>query len=339
MRSLVSLFAVFVVAASAQSRYEIVNLDSFGGPASESVFARGINNHGQVTGSYWTPGQTELRLFSYSLGTGMTDVGPAPAGLMVAQGINDAGQLIANGLAGISRAYRYTPGVGYELLTGTGDSEAQGINNHGQVTGFTYINGNEHLFRYTDGVGLEDLGANLAGAAINDHGSITGTAPGGNVFVYHDATGVTLLGRGDGRAINNNGAIAGNTSLSPVGGSAFIYQNGTMQLLGNFGGSTEVWAMNNHNEIVGQATIEDQLAAFLWSEQNGIEDLNALIAPGSGWFLTGAFSVNDRGQIVGDGFFNGKYSAFLLNPIPEPSTWALLLLGTGTLLFFKHSRA
>ena len=339
MKRLVYIWFASVAVGNAQPRYEILNLESLGAPANDGVFARGVNNHGQVMGSYWTPGQTELRLFSYSFGTGMVDIGPSPARYMYGKGINDLGQLIGFGFAGpIANGYRYTPGVGYELLTGPGDdSEPQGINNHGQVTGWTFINGQERLFRYTDGVGLEDLGLEMAGLAINDRGDITGITH-GSVFLYQDGVGVTLLGQGEGRAINNIGVIAGNTSLSPVGGSAFIYKDGTMQLLGNFGGSTEAWAMNNQNEIIGQARIEDQLAAFLWSEQNGIEDLNALIAPGSGWFLTGAFSINDRGQIVGDGFYNGKYSAFLLQPIPEPSTWALLVLGASTLVLLRRRR-
>ena len=338
MRPLVSLFAVFVVAASAQSRYEIINLESFGSPASESVFARGINSHGQVTGSYWTPGFTELRLFKYSPAVGMVDLGLAPSRLMYATAINNAGQIAAYGLSGsTSHAYRNSSGVGYELLTPGADAEAYAINAHGQVTGWTTIDGNDHLFRYTDGIGLEDLGADAAGLAINDHGSITGIG-GGNAFLYQDGVGITVLGRGEGRAINNNGVIAGNTSLSPVGGSAFIYINGSMQLLGNLGGPTETWAMNNHNEIVGQARIEDQVRAFVWNEQEGMQDLNELITPGSGWVLHGAFGINDHGQIVGDGFYNGKPSAFLLTPIPEPSTWALLALGASTMLLLRRRR-
>lgn len=339
MRMLLPIIAsAFATAAAAQPRYEILSLESFGAPASESVFARGINNHGQVMGSYFTPDLTQSRLFSYSFGLGMIDLGPSPANYMYGKGINDSGQLIAFGLAGsIAHGYRHTPGVGYELLAG-GDTEPQGINNRGQVTGWTYVNGVEHFFRYTDGVGLELLGTSAAGLAINDLGSITGIT-GGSVFVYDDATGITLLGPGEGRAINNLGVIAGNTSLTPVGSAAFIYQNGSQQLLGNFGGRTEAWAMNNRNEVVGNGDLDGVARAFVWNEENGLQDLNGLINPTSGWFLTGAFGINDRGQIVGDGLYNGKLSAFILNPIPEPSTWALLLLGAGTLLFFKRRRS
>jgi hypothetical protein len=54
-------------------------------------------------------------------------------------------------------------------------------------------------------------------------------------------------------------------------------------------------------------------------------DLNNLIAPGSGWLLGAAYAINDRGQIVGVGTHNGQDRAFLLTPVPEPGTWAMLV--------------
>jgi probable HAF family extracellular repeat protein len=34
----------------------------------------------------------------------------------------------------------------------------------------------------------------------------------------------------------------------------------------------------------------------------------------SGWVLSFAVDINDRGQIVGGGFHNGAFHAFLLSP-------------------------
>jgi hypothetical protein len=51
------------------------------------------------------------------------------------------------------------------------------------------------------------------------------------------------------------------------------------------------------------------------------------------WDLEVAYDINNRGQITGWGFFNGATRAFLLNPIkpiPEPSTWAMMMLGFAT---------
>lgn len=66
--------------------------------------------------------------------------------------------------------------------------------------------------------------------------------------------------------------------------------------------------------------------AFLFSN-GAMTDLNSLIDPASGWGLTSAFDINDAGQIVGSGTMAGQDYAFLLTPIPEPETYAMLLAG------------
>ncbi|HEY8601716.1 MAG TPA: hypothetical protein VIL85_25035 [Thermomicrobiales bacterium] len=42
-------------------------------------------------------------------------------------------------------------------------------------------------------------------------------------------------------------------------------------------------------------------------------DLNALLAPGSGWDLDYASGINDRGRIIGCGRFLGRRRPFLLD--------------------------
>jgi probable HAF family extracellular repeat protein len=87
--------------------------------------------------------------------------------------------------------------------------------------------------------------------------------------------------------------------------------------------------------------------AFIWT--NGmLFDLNTLVEDAPGWTLTAAYGINESGQIVGSGLFNGRHSAFLLDPVlleisaasrnlsavsdvPEPST--VILLAGGLLAF------
>src|SRR3712207_9335136 len=62
--------------------------------------------------------------------------------------------------------------------------------------------------------------------------------------------------------------------------------------------------------------------SFLWADANGngagdageMRDLNTVLPVNSGWILTDATGINDRGQIVGHGLFNGQTRAFLLTP-------------------------
>jgi uncharacterized membrane protein len=56
--------------------------------------------------------------------------------------------------------------------------------------------------------------------------------------------------------------------------------------------------------------------AFLY-DGGKMVDLNTLIDPSSGWVLQRAAAINDAGQIVGSGFFNGEtyLEAFLLTPL------------------------
>lgn len=48
--------------------------------------------------------------------------------------------------------------------------------------------------------------------------------------------------------------------------------------------------------------------------------------------LLSAEGINDQGQIIGFGTFNGQTRAFLLNTIPEPATASLALLSMLTLM-------
>ena len=98
--------------------------------------------------------------------------------------------------------------------------------------------------------------------------------------------------------------------------------------LGTLVGSwSQACGVNNACQIVGAAwfpVVEEH--AFLW-ENSLLYDLTDLILPGSGWELKHAEAINDAGQIVGWGWNPDRHMrAFLLTPIPEPSTLSLLAL-------------
>ena len=74
--------------------------------------------------------------------------------------------------------------------------------------------------------------------------------------------------------------------------------------------------------IVGFSLIAGNSAQHAFLFQNGqLLDLNSLINL-SGTYLQEATAINDLGQIVANG---SDGQAYLLTPIPEPSTYAALL--------------
>jgi probable HAF family extracellular repeat protein len=110
---------------------------------------------------------------------------------------------------------------------------------------------------------------------------------------------------------------------------AFLY-DGTMHDLGSlFGYNSTAVGINNQGVIVGASSTSTPsiTRAFIFTQVDGMIDLNSLIDPSSGWVLTGSSAINDFGQIVGVGTHSGQSAAFLLTPVPEPTTATPLVLG------------
>ena len=102
--------------------------------------------------------------------------------------------------------------------------------------------------------------------------------------------------------------------------------------LGTLGGTNSyAYGINSDGQVVGASdSAGSGWRAFLYS--GGImTDLNSLIDPSSGWFLSWADDINDSGQIVGTGFLNGQEHAFLLTPTAVPIPATVWLFGSGLL--------
>ena len=142
--------------------------------------------------------------------------------------------------------------------------------------------------------------------------------------------------------INNNGQVVGWAYTSGNANfHAFLWQSDSgMQDLGTLG---ETWCsangINNNGQIVGGSHISINVwHAFLYIGSTMI-DLNTLIDPSSGWSLEAAFDINDLGDIVGYGWSpSGTEHAFLLTPVPEPSTLVLLGIGAVSLTAYSWRR-
>ena len=119
------------------------------------------------------------------------------------------------------------------------------------------------------------------------------------------------------QAINNQGAIIGSCDLHNSSTQhGVIWRNGSIEDLGTLGDEdapTTALDINNLGQVVGNSSDDDKLRAFLW-ENGKIINLNKLIPPNSGWTLLVASRINDKGEIIGRGYFHRTIHAFMLQP-------------------------
>jgi probable HAF family extracellular repeat protein len=88
-----------------------------------------------------------------------------------------------------------------------------------------------------------------------------------------------------------------------------------MRDLGTLGGpSSQAYGINNGGHIVGTADDAQGVGRAFIYRRGSMADLNSFLPPGSGWFLSAAYSINDAGQIAGVGQIKGQSHGFLMTP-------------------------
>jgi probable HAF family extracellular repeat protein len=315
-----------VVLDTVPKKYKIIDLGTLGGTSS---WAFGMNNNGQVVGSSFPRGTTTtINPYLYSNGR-MTNLNTNGGW---ATGINDSGQVVGTAVIGSnSHAFTYSNGHTTDLGTLGGIySEGWAINKNGLAVGWAEFSRNSyshHAVLYNHGVNtdLGTLGGTRSMAnSINDLGVIVGESrmngdSTSHAFLYSNQQIIDLgtLGGSNSSAacINANEQIAGSADIASGNSHAFLYNNGLMTDLGTLGGvSSSASGINDYGQVVGSAGINDTVGhAFIYSDGR-MTDLNTLIDPALSWVLSWAISINNKGQIAGNGMINGHAHAFLMTP-------------------------
>jgi probable HAF family extracellular repeat protein len=272
----------------------------------------------------------------------MKDLGTLGGAASTALAINSDGDIVgtaqeAGGDFRVTEFSRFAPAANVDSTPqGTFNGAATCNNNRGggELAGFVDFPSppdptQVRAFRKPGFVPLTPvLMATLGGSesrafGMNENGDIVGSSLlfGDNIrkaFLFTgNATGaVADLGgtNSEARDINNMGRVVGWSDIPGGGQRAFLYYNGALNL-GTLGGRSIAHAINDAGDVVGTSETAGpgSDAAFLYRNATMV-NLNTMLPPNSGWNLQFANSINEQGQIVGYGIFNGQGRAFLLDP-------------------------
>jgi probable HAF family extracellular repeat protein len=265
-------------------------LGSLGTP--QFSWANDVNDPGQIAGTSWEPGTTQLRAILWTKRGEITNLGtsgdpsmPPDNAFSTAFGINNRGDIVGDA---DNFAFLWTERHGMVLLgclagePTDGYSAAWAINERGWIAGISQVSfpPQYHGTLWTDIGEMFDLGtlrSQSQALGINNRGEIVGGSS-NDVATLHERIGSDF----------NHSCVA------------FIWTQGHgMSPIPTLGGDAGcAHAINESGRVVGWSyTGANQVHAFTWTAKNGIEDLGTL--PGAAMQESVAFDINNRGQVVG----------------------------------------
>ena len=313
--------AAFAIAAAAtahaaQSRWTMTDLGNGFNPDFGAVFATSVNNRGEVSGWAYSGQNVPMHhAFVWENGT-LADLG-VPAGSFESSvyGLDTKGTYVGNSGNGFI-AY-YSDGAWTQLDV---RGSANDVSDKGTIVG-SYNSVGTHAFMLKDGV-FTDLGTlangNAVAYAVNHKDVVVGYSTGSSfeprAFMYENG-GMRDLGSLGGRDayafdINDHGVAVGAAADPAQHMRAVVYDKGAVVQLENVSASySHALSINDHGDVVG--VIDGH--GFLLSRKGALTMLEQLPEL-AGWTFVRPVAINDRGWIVGQGWFNGSGRSFLLRP-------------------------
>ncbi|MGQ0593123.1 MAG: hypothetical protein ACT4QB_10870 [Gammaproteobacteria bacterium] len=306
--------------AQIEAAYTATELASL--PVGSSRVVRAGNDDDEIVGSARRGGGRGHRGFLLKSGPPQEIGGLPGSDYSAAFGINNLGRVVgaANTATGLRafRSQRTTGIVALGTLPGDNGSAAFAINQSGEVVGFSSGPAGVRAVVWTRAGAIQALpmlpGCDSArGQAINDRGDVVGVCDtvSGPRAVLWEGGAVQDLGTlpgdrsSEALSISANGVIVGSSGDPEAQHHAVLWPSGggPIQDLGTLpdGRSSRAFAINSRGEVVGISEASAGDHAFLWTEQDGMQDLNFLLTSRSGFVLTHAVAISARGVIVAIG--------------------------------------
>ena len=289
-----------------------------------------INADGQVVGSAADIVTGDQHAVIWTDGSAV-EISPLGGPYSSANAINDTGTVVGEstisariGDTNEVHAFVWDRGDMRDLGMAGRNSSANAINAAGTIVGYEGDNlGNPHAMLWQDGVGHRldhfDVGFSTA-VAINDARQVVLTAyasgAGGIPRSYMSEDGpLTGLGPFQATALNASGQVIGYQATPLPEVRPLLWDGAGVRYLADSTTLGLPIAINDRGEIVGSTWTDDGIEhAVIW-DGSAAHDLNTgAVQSSAGWELARATAINNAGQIVGFGLFEGELRAFLLTP-------------------------
>ena len=294
-------------------RYKLIDLGTLGGPGSRlEDSSKVLNNAGTVVGEADTSNPDVQHAFRWQKGV-LTDLGALPGGNFSHPiYINDAGLSVGFSDNGVTDRLTASPEINAVLWNKNGEilnlgtlggasSAAVGINNGGQVVGFaanTTPDPFSLLNVFGNGSGTQTRAFLWENGAMRDLGTLGGP----------DSVGFYINERGQIAGLSYTDSTPNDTTGLPTY-HPFLWDNGRMFDLGNFGGTfADIFGLNNRGQVAGNLALpgDELVHPFFW-DRGTLTDIGTFGGP------TGeARWLNELGEVVGVADFptEGLHNAF-----------------------------
>lgn len=283
-------------------------------------------------------------------------------------GINDKGEVVGSYASGTSFKWANDSTINYMPPNGYKSISAKLINNNGVISGELRSATNEinpYAPVVVDNGKIKKIGKNSWFLTVNGMNNSNVVVGGSYTDMPAFQFGATLWrdeqtkylpffstwNTSEARDINDHNQIVGmfHRAGEEFNSPAFWHDNHAVELPllegFRFGRAN---AINNSGVIVGilsqGSDTKDKSRAVLW-KGGKIIDLNEYLderTKAYGWVLTDAVDINEYGVIAGRAYnvFSGRSFAYMLSggvePVPEPSTYILILIGILLLSYRKR---